>query len=193
MTVPLDVRNDIRSMDADGVPRAGTREEAAGEPQHRREVRRHGGHVAGAAAARAAAQARARGPRGLGRVGARGRPRGAPQAAPHRQEGLRQARRRARLRGVLLDGPQARARLAAGAVGGRRRGLPGARVAGWDLPGRLRQLPCRRRRRGARPQAAGGGAAALRRPPVRRGAPAGVGVHVRGAGRDIRALGARPG
>ena len=57
---------------------------------------------------------------------------------------------------------------------------------------RLRQLPCRHRRRGARPQAAGGDAAALERPPVRRGALAGVGVHVRGAGRDIRALGARP-
>ncbi len=46
MTVPLDTVNDIRSMDAAGRSRVRDRPNAPPEPEHRGEVRRHGGHVA---------------------------------------------------------------------------------------------------------------------------------------------------
>lgn len=191
MTVPLDVRNDIRSMDTDGVPRTviekrlrvsrntvakyADMEDMSPEPplpERRRGPR-----------SRATRPESSRCP---------GPTSGRPTSSATPPRGSSTGSSTSGATGVLLDGPQVRARLAAGAVGGRRRGLPGARVAGGDLPGRLRQLPCRHRWRGARPQAAGGDAAALERPPARRSALAGVGVHVRGAGRDIRALGARP-
>ena len=69
------------------------RPSAPREPEHRGEVRRHGGHVARRADAPEEGQARARGQREMGRGRPRGRPRGPGEAAPHRQADLRQARR----------------------------------------------------------------------------------------------------
>lgn len=102
MTVPLDMMNDIRSIDAGGVPRA---EIARRLGVSRNTVAKYADieDMSSAAPIPAPVEACPRRARGAGRVRARVGPGGAAQAAPHRQEGLRPARWRARLRGVLLD------------------------------------------------------------------------------------------
>lgn len=89
MTVPLDTRQDIRVMDALGVPRA---QIARSLGVSRNTVAKYADmeDMSPAAPVPQGEAAHGRGPaRGLDRLGPGGRPGRAPEAAAHRQEGLR--------------------------------------------------------------------------------------------------------
>ena len=71
MTMPLDVRQRVRRTDADGAGPTEIARAPGTRPQHRREVREHGGPVARAAARAREGEARDRPAHGMGPRGAR--------------------------------------------------------------------------------------------------------------------------
>ena len=151
MTMPLGVRQRVRRTDADGAGPTEIARALGTRPQHRCEVREHGGPVARAAARAREGEARDRPARRLGPRGARRVTPGPAEAAPCGEADLRQARRGGGLRRVLRDGPRVRAGAGAGAEAVAWRWLPRARLGAGDHAGRLRQL--RRHSRGQGPRA----------------------------------------
>ena len=187
MTMPLDVRQCIRRMDADGAGPTEIARALGTRPQHRCKVREHGGPVARAAARAREGEARDRPARRLGPRGARRVTPGPAEAAPCGEEDLRQTRRGGGLHRILCDGPRARAGVEAGAEAVAWRWLPRARLGAGDHAGRPRQPRRYSRGQGPRARAARGHAPAievevLRGNEVREG-----GVSLRGARRDLRA------
>ena len=149
--MPLGVRQRVRRTGADGAGPTEITRALGTRPQHRREVRGHGGPVACAATGTREGEARDRPAHGMGPRGALRRPLGSAKAAPYGEADLRQARRGRGLRRVLRDGPRVRAGSGAGAAAVARRWPPRARLGAGDHAGRLRQL--RRHSRGQEPRA----------------------------------------
>ena len=191
MTVPLDTRNDIRSMDADGVPRA---EIARRLRVSRNTVAKYADMEDMSPAA--PVPARRERPRSASTRGGSSRSwrptsaRRASSATPPGGSTTGWSRRGAT--------PAPTRPSSASCASGGSRARPARARATWSssgpghLPGGLRQLPRRRRGRGAGPQAAGGDPSPLQRQAVLRAEVSEVGVPVRGARGDLLALGPRP-
>lgn len=192
MTVPLDDVNDIRAMDAAGVPRA---EIARRLGMSRNTVAKYADM---ADMSPAAPEPRSRARRALGPDDAAwidavleadsGAPRKQRHTAKRIYERLVAERG---YKGSYSTARRLRARVAKLSPPRHRRGLSRARVGAGDRAGRLRQLRGRGGRRAPRAQAARRLATAPRRP-LRPGlhVPA-LGVHVRGPLADLRADRAR--